>query len=102
MGEAEFALNIFSDRKCHHAMLVSSPTHLPRCLVCACKAVEQRPALFDGPIFASPSDTSWRPRQVIGRAQVSSACKANVQSANRAQTGFSDGTHCSFGPLRSL
>merc|ERR1719491_1400892 len=46
-------------KNCTHALLVSSPTHLPRCLLCACKVIGDEPELFAGPIYASPSDTCY-------------------------------------------
>jgi len=52
-------LRVFKERGCHHAILVSSPTHLPRCLAVACKVVEQDPQIFEGSIYASPSDTCY-------------------------------------------
>lgn len=57
--EAREGLRVMSERNCHHAIFVSSPTHLPRCLACACKVVEHEPQLFSGPIYASPSDTCY-------------------------------------------
>mmetsp|Transcript_91593 Transcript_91593/g.290560 ORF Transcript_91593/g.290560 Transcript_91593/m.290560 type:complete len:280 (-) Transcript_91593:44-883(-) len=57
--EVREGLRRFQDHACDHAIFVSSPTHLPRCLACACKVVEQEPELFSGPIYASPSDTCY-------------------------------------------
>jgi len=57
--EALEGLKVMSSKKCHHAIFVSSPTHLPRCLTCACKAIEKDASLFEGPIYASPSDTCY-------------------------------------------
>merc|ERR1711879_250142 len=57
--EAEAALRVFERKKCDQAILVSSPTHLPRCLACACNVVERAPALFGGGIYASPSQTCY-------------------------------------------
>lgn len=44
---------------CKRAVLVSSPTHLPRCLACACVVEEREPGLFCGSVWASPCDTSY-------------------------------------------
>lgn len=57
--EVTAALRVFDSQACEQAFLVSSPTHLPRCLACACKVVEQDPTLFKGGIFASPCDTCY-------------------------------------------
>lgn len=57
--EAREGLRLFQEKNCDHAIFVSSPTHLPRCLACACKVMEKEPELFDGPIYASPSDTCY-------------------------------------------
>jgi len=53
------ALRVFQAKACQQALLVSSPTHLPRCLACACKVMEQDPALFKGGVFASACDTCY-------------------------------------------
>ncbi|CAJ1418407.1 unnamed protein product [Effrenium voratum] len=58
--EVREGLRVMREKGCHHAVLVSSPTHLPRCLACACKVVEEEPELFEGPIYASPSDTCYQ------------------------------------------
>lgn len=58
--EVREGLRAFSRTGCTRGVLVSSPTHLPRCLACACDVNEQDPDLFDGSIWASPSDTSYR------------------------------------------
>lgn len=57
--EVEVGLKLFAEAHCHKAVLVSSPTHLPRCLACACKVETEQPELFDGSVWASPSDTSY-------------------------------------------
>lgn len=57
--EAREGLRAMTEKKCHHAILVSSPTHLPRCLAAACKVVETEKTVFSGPIYASPSDTCY-------------------------------------------
>ena len=57
--EVEVGLRVFADANCHKAVLVSSPTHLPRCLACACRVEAEQPDLFDGSVWASPSDTSY-------------------------------------------
>jgi hypothetical protein len=57
--EVRCALRLLSAAACHRAVLVSSPTHLPRCLACACRVEEEEPDLFDGSVWASPSDTSY-------------------------------------------
>lgn len=61
--EVREGLRVMTEKSCHHAVLVSSPTHLPRCLACACKVVEGEPDLFHGPIYASPSDTCYEGAQ---------------------------------------
>ena len=57
--EVRRGLAVMKERHCYSAVLVSSPTHLPRCLACACAIVEQEPGLFEGPVYASPSDTCY-------------------------------------------
>lgn len=53
--------HIFRDRQIDRIVLVSSPTHLPRCLRDACIAFDHDPALalFRYALFASPSITSY-------------------------------------------
>jgi len=57
--EVRNGLQVMARKKCSHAILVSSPTHLPRCLACACKVIGAEPHLFTGPMYASPSDTCY-------------------------------------------
>merc|ERR1719277_2094914 len=57
--EVRNGLQVMARKKCTHAVLVSSPTHLPRCLACACKVASAEPGLFSGPMYASPSDTCY-------------------------------------------
>lgn len=57
--EVRNGLKIMAEKNCGHAILVSSPTHLPRCLACACKVSGAEPDLFTNPIYASPSDTCY-------------------------------------------
>lgn len=57
--EVRNGLQVMAQKKCTHAVLVSSPTHLPRCLACACKVAGAEPELFTGPMYASPSDTCY-------------------------------------------
>merc|ERR1712079_316498 len=57
--EVKNGLEVMKGKNCTHALLVSSPTHLPRCLACACKVIGTEPELFQGPIYASPSDTCY-------------------------------------------
>lgn len=57
--EATEALRVFSERNCQRAILVSSPTHLPRCMTCASKALEKDPLLFTGTVMASASATCY-------------------------------------------
>ncbi len=58
--EVRAALHHFEAAGVGRAVLVSSPTHLPRCLACACRVEEDEPSLFGGSVWASPSDTSYR------------------------------------------
>ena len=58
--EVREGLQRFADAGCRRAVLVSSPTHLPRCLACACTVEEEHPGLFTGSVWASPSDTSYK------------------------------------------
>lgn len=53
--------HIFKDRYIEQIVLVSSPTHLPRCLRDACVAFDHDPELaeFRYALFASPSITSY-------------------------------------------
>jgi hypothetical protein len=57
--EVRNGLKVMSEKKCGFAVQVSSPTHLPRCLACACKVLGAEPDLFKGPVYASPSDTCY-------------------------------------------
>lgn len=57
--EVRSALQHFEAMGVKRAVLVSSPTHLPRCLACACAVAEQEPSLFSGSMWASPSMTSY-------------------------------------------
>lgn len=57
--EVRNGLKVMAEHKCRSAILVSSPTHLPRCLACACKVVGAEPELFTKPVYASPSDTCY-------------------------------------------
>jgi len=58
--EVREGLTRFALAGCKRAVLVSSPTHLPRCLACACAVEEADPNLFDGSVWASPCDTSYK------------------------------------------
>ena len=58
--EVREGLTRFAAAGCKRAVLVSSPTHLPRCLACACNVMEQDAELFEGSLWASPSDTSYQ------------------------------------------
>jgi len=49
----------FAARKCTRAILVSSPTHLPRCLACACDVHHRHPGVFAGAVYACPSETCY-------------------------------------------
>jgi len=57
--EVREGLRILSSAGCKRAVLISSPTHLPRCLACACRVDAEEPELFHGSVWASPSDTSY-------------------------------------------
>merc|ERR1711879_522467 len=57
--EVKAALQRFSEKGCQRGILVSSPTHLPRCLACACKVTEDDEDLFTGAIYASPTGTCY-------------------------------------------
>ena len=57
--EVRAGLTLFASKGCRRAVLVSSPTHLPRCLACACQVEEREPNLFGGSVWASPCDTSY-------------------------------------------
>ena len=59
MEEVSNALRAFQHEEIRKAVLVSSPTHLPRCLASAGRVNEQTPQLYDGSVWASPSDTSY-------------------------------------------
>lgn len=58
--EVREALSRFTAAGCDCAMLISSPTHLPRCLASACAEMQKDPRLFTGSLLASPCDTSYR------------------------------------------
>ena len=58
--EVQEGLTVFASKGVRRAVLVSSPTHLPRCLACACTVEEEHPELFKGSVWASPSDTSYK------------------------------------------
>ena len=58
--EVREGLRRFEAAGCRRAVLVSSPTHLPRCLACACAVEEAEPMLFGGSVWASPCDTSYK------------------------------------------
>lgn len=58
--EVRAGLAMFASKGCRRAVLVSSPTHLPRCLACACQVDETEPTLFGGSVWASPCDTSYK------------------------------------------
>ena len=58
--EVQCGLKLLAEVHCHKAVLVSSPTHLPRCLACACRVEAEQPDLFHGSVWASPSDTSYQ------------------------------------------
>eukprot|EP00933_Yihiella_yeosuensis_P036663 TRINITY_DN30428_c0_g2_i1.p1 TRINITY_DN30428_c0_g2~~TRINITY_DN30428_c0_g2_i1.p1 ORF type:complete len:328 (-),score=56.43 TRINITY_DN30428_c0_g2_i1:87-1070(-) len=61
--EVRAAFHIMCAREVGRVFLVSSPTHLPRCLACACQAHEEDEAAgrptFNGEIYASPSETCY-------------------------------------------
>ena len=63
-SEVRAAFDLFSSHGIDRGFLVSSPTHLPRCLACACEAHEQVDdahdgAAFHGAVYASPSETCY-------------------------------------------
>lgn len=62
--EVRQGLMKFSEAGCKRAVLVSSPTHLPRCLACACTVMELQPELFEGSLWASPCDTNYQDTSV--------------------------------------
>jgi hypothetical protein len=57
--EVREALKQFEKASCTRAYLVSSPTHLPRCISCACSELERQPGIFSGSILATPSRTNY-------------------------------------------
>lgn len=59
MEEVKAAFRIWTSRDIGRGFLVSSPTHLPRCLACACQAHQEEPTLFEGELHASPSETCY-------------------------------------------
>ena len=70
VSEVRAAFALFSQHKVDRGFLVSSPTHLPRCLACACEAHEQvdaegvsgpvlPPPAFHGAVYACPSETCY-------------------------------------------
>jgi len=54
-SEIRAALDLFRQHGCTRVFLVSSPTHLPRCLACACEASRN----FQGAVYATPSETCY-------------------------------------------
>jgi len=63
-SEVRAAFSLFQQHKVSRGFLVSSPTHLPRCLACACEAHEQLDdadgdGAFHGAVYASPSETCY-------------------------------------------
>lgn len=61
--EVTSALGAFRSEGVRKAILVSSPTHLPRCLACAGRVAEENPGLYDGAVWASPSGTGYQNSQ---------------------------------------
>ena len=61
--EVRYGLELLQQRDVHRAVLVSSPTHMPRCLRDACEVARQLG--FDGRIVACPCDTSWTAQSPI-------------------------------------
>lgn len=61
LQEVQAAFLIWTARKVTRGFLVSSPTHLPRCLACACQAISAHGGekLFAGELNASPSETCY-------------------------------------------
>ncbi len=55
--EVRHALRRLQGDGVRNAVLVSSPTHVPRCLRDACAACDD--GVFDGIVWASPCGTSW-------------------------------------------
>jgi len=59
MEEVKAAFRIWTAKGVTRGFLVSSPTHLPRCLACACQAHKEDATLFEGELHASPSETCY-------------------------------------------
>lgn len=60
MEEVIAAFRIWTARGVTRGFLVSSPTHLPRCLACACQALGgEEGSRFTGELRASPSGTCY-------------------------------------------
>ena len=57
--EVREGLKRFEAMGIQRAVLVSSPTHLPRCLAVACALHEAEPTVFSGTIWASPCATNY-------------------------------------------
>lgn len=59
MEEVTAAFRIWSSHGVTRGFLISSPTHLPRCLAFACQAYKEDGSLFSGELHASPSETCY-------------------------------------------
>merc|ERR1719343_1881818 len=60
MQEVKAAFRIWMAEGVTRGFLVSSPTHLPRCLACACQAsADANGPAFTGELHASPSETCY-------------------------------------------
>jgi len=60
MQEVKAAFRIWTAHGVTRGFLVSSPTHLPRCLACACEAyADANGPIFSGELLASPSETCY-------------------------------------------
>lgn len=61
--EVREGFRIFSEKGVSRGFLCSSPTHLPRCLACACKVQDttddDTPGAYHGEIYACPSETCY-------------------------------------------
>jgi len=57
--EASHGLGVLAEAGCTRVTLISSPTHLPRCLASAMAVAEREPALRTLSLWASPSDTCY-------------------------------------------
>jgi len=57
--EVKAAFRIWASKGVSRGFLVSSPTHLPRCLACACEAHDTETS-FTGALYACPSETSYQ------------------------------------------